>query len=106
MREPGPGGELAGRHAASGSRSDTRSRSAIGPHSTRREVQQAYRKAHRHPWLRRGSIALAGGLVGLLVMGAMVYVKLNDNINGLDVSKLVGRRPAHVVDPVSNLAPG
>ena len=72
---------------------------------SRREVQQAYRKAHRHLWLRRGTIALAGGLALLLVMGVMAYLKLNSNITQLDVSKLLGKRPVSSADRVTNLKP-
>ena len=79
--------------------------SGTGSNPSRHEVQQAYRKAHRHPWLRRGTIALAGGLALLLVMGAMAYVKLNGNIKALDVSKLLGKRPVSSADRVTNLKP-
>jgi LCP family protein required for cell wall assembly len=70
-------------------------------------VQQAYRKAHRHPWLRRGTIGLASGLAFLLVLGVMAYVKLNGNITELDVSKLLGKRPSHSAsaDRLTNLKP-
>ena len=95
MREPGAGDEQAEPYAVSGS----------GPGRSRREVQQAYRKAHRHPRRRRGTIALGGGLALLLVVVGMASLKLNSNINELDVSKLIGKRPAHVVDPASDLAP-
>jgi len=74
---------------------------------SRHEVQQAYRKARRHPLLRRGSIVLAGGLALLLVLGVMAYVKLNANITQLDVSKLLGKRPSNSAgaDRVTNLKP-
>ena len=79
--------------------------SGTGSNPSRHEVQLAYRKAHRHLWLRRGTIALAGGLALLLVMGAMAYVKLNGNIKALDVSKLLGKRPVSSADRVTNLKP-
>jgi LCP family protein required for cell wall assembly len=56
-------------------------------------VQEARRRAHRHPLLRRGAITVAAGLVMLLVLGVIVYVKLNGNITKVDVSKLLGQRP-------------
>jgi LCP family protein required for cell wall assembly len=70
-------------------------------------VQQAYRQAHRHPWLRRGSIVMAGGLALLLVVGVLGYVKLNGNITRLDLTKALGRRPANsaTADKVTNLKP-
>jgi len=43
---------------------------------SRRQVQQAYRRSHRHPWLRRGSIVMASGLALLLVMGVVGYFKI------------------------------
>jgi LCP family protein required for cell wall assembly len=73
--------------------------------ATRREVQQAYRKAHRHPWLRRGTIALAGGLAFLMVLGVLVYFKLNANITQLDVSGLLGKRPSSSADKINGLQP-
>ncbi|HYO19165.1 MAG TPA: LCP family protein, partial [Dermatophilaceae bacterium] len=50
---------------------------------------------------------LAGGLALLLVLGVGAYFKLNGNITRLDVSKLLGRRPANSAgaDKVSNLKP-
>ncbi len=70
-------------------------------------MQKAHRKAHRHPWLRRGSIALAAGLALLLVIGVLGYFKLSGNISTLDVSRLLGKRPANsaVADKVTNLKP-
>jgi len=70
-------------------------------------VQQAYREAHRHPWLRRGSIAVAAGLALLLVVGVLGYLKLNGNITKLDLTKALGKRPANSasVDKVTNLKP-
>ena len=76
-----------------------------GSGPSRREVQQAYRQAHRHPWLRRGTIALAGCLVLVLVLGVMAYLRFNSNITRLDVSKLLGKRPIITADKVTNLKP-
>ncbi len=74
---------------------------------TRRKVQKAYRKAHRHPWLRRGSIAIAGGLAVLLVAGVLIYFKLSGNISTVDVSRALGKRPVNtsVADKVTGLKP-
>lgn len=74
---------------------------------SRREVQIAYRKAHRHPWLRRSSIGLAGALVLLLVVGVTAYFKLNGNITRLDVASALGKRPENsaVVDQATKLKP-
>ena len=73
----------------------------------RREVQKAYRKAHRHPWLRRGSIVIAGGLAVLLAVGVAGYFKLSGNISTVDVSKELGKRPVNraVADKVTGLTP-
>jgi len=70
-------------------------------------VQQAYRQAHRHPWLRRGSIVVAAGLALLLVVGVLGYLKLNGNITKLDLTKALGKRPSNSAsaDKVTNLKP-
>jgi hypothetical protein len=91
VREPGPDGDQVDLDAVSD--------------PSRHEVQQAYRRAHRHPGLRRGTIAPAGGLALLLVVGVMAYLKLNSNITQLDVSKLLGKRPVTSADRVTNLKP-
>jgi LCP family protein required for cell wall assembly len=95
--EPGPGDERAAADPSSGSRSD----------ASRREGRQAYRKAHRHPWLRRGSIAMAGGLALLLVVVALGALKLNSNITKLDLSNALGKRPVKsaAADAATNLEP-
>ena len=73
---------------------------------SRHEVQAAL-KAHRHPLLRRGVIAVAAGLVLVLVLSVLAIVKLNGNITQFDVSKLLGQRPQNnaVADKVTNLKP-
>jgi len=91
VTEPGPDGDQVDPHPVSD--------------PSRHEVQQACRRAHRHPGLRRGTIALAGGLALLLVVGVMAYLKLNSNITQLDVSKLLGKRPVSSADRVNNLKP-
>ena len=70
-------------------------------------MQEAFRRAHRHPWLRRGSIAVAGALVLLLVVGVLGYFKLSGNITTLDVSRLLGKRPPNSASAnrVTNLKP-
>jgi anionic cell wall polymer biosynthesis LytR-Cps2A-Psr (LCP) family protein len=77
------------------------------PFLSRREVRQGHRRAHRHPWLRRGTIALAAGLALVLVLGVMAYIRLNGNITKLDVSKLLGQRPHNstTANRVTNLKP-
>ena len=73
----------------------------------RREVQEAKRRAHRHPLLRRGGITVASVLVLVLVLSVLAYVKLNGNIAHLDVSKLLGQRPQNVAtaSKLTNLKP-
>jgi len=74
---------------------------------SRREVQQAYRDAHRHRRLRHWSIGLASLLVVLLVLGIGAIAKLNGNITKVDVTKLLGKRPTDsaAVNQASNLKP-
>ena len=78
-----------------------------GSGPSRGQVQRDYRKGRRHPWLRRGSIALAATLALLLVVGVLAYFKLSGNISTLDVSRLLGKRPANdaVANKVTNLKP-
>ena len=97
MTEPGSGDDQA--------RPDSSSSDLADP--SRHEVQKAQRRAHRHPLLRRGVIAIAAGLVVILVLGVLAYVKLNGNITKFDVSKLLGKRPQtnSVVNKVTNLKP-
>jgi anionic cell wall polymer biosynthesis LytR-Cps2A-Psr (LCP) family protein len=83
------------------------SASAFQPDASRIEVQQAQQGAHRHPWLRRGTIAVAAGLALVLVLGVVGYVKLNGNITAVDVSTLLGERPHNgaTADELTNLKP-
>lgn len=126
MTEPGPGDEKsppdeagkansgAGSGASSDPKSGTRSSTDSGAlgldvraDPTRREVQKAYREAHRHPRLRHWTIGLASFLAVLLVLGVLVVVKLNGNINKVDVSRLLGKRPTNSAgtNKVTNLEP-
>lgn len=97
MTEPGPGDGQP--------RPDSTSEPEHLP--TRHEVQRAQRHDHRHPLLRRGAIAVASGLVLLLVLGVVAYYKLNGNITAFDVSKLLGQRPQNnaIANKVTNLKP-
>ena len=101
MTESGSGDEQA--------RSDSPSGIPSAPPTdpSRREVQKAHRRAHRHPWLRRGTIAVASGLVLLLVLGVLAYFKLSGNITQFDVSKLLGQRPSNsaTANKLTNLRP-
>ena len=110
MTEPGPGDDDKEPRAGSGAGffaipPGSSGHSPIEHTATRHEVQRAYRKAHRHPWLRRGSIVLAGSLAFLLVLGVVVYFKLNSNITQLDVSGLLGKRPSSSADKFTDLPP-
>jgi LCP family protein required for cell wall assembly len=102
------------RDASSGTQSDGHSglgRRGPGFDPSRRDVQKAYRDAYRgerrHPRLRHWSIGLAGVLAVVLALGVMGYVKLNGNITRVDISNLLGKRPANGTgaDPVTNLKP-
>jgi LCP family protein required for cell wall assembly len=97
VAESRSGGQRPVADCGPGSRSD----------ATRRNGRQAYRRAHRHPWLRRGSIAVAGGLALVLVLGVMGYLKLNSNITKLDLTKALGKRPSNSAsaDSITNLKP-
>ena len=68
---------------------------------------QKAQRAHRHPLLRRGAIAVAAVLTLVLVLGVVVYVKLNGNITRVDVSKLLGQRPPNkaAADKLTNIKP-
>ena len=70
-------------------------------------LRHPHRHTHRHPWLRRGSIAVAAGVALLLVLSVIAYVKLNGNITQIDVSKLLGQRPSNsaAASKLTNLKP-
>ena len=50
-------------------------------------------KDHKHPWLRRGGIAVAAALAVALVLSVVAYVKLTGNINRVDITEALGKRP-------------
>ena len=64
-------------------------------------------KEHRHPWVRRGIFTVAAVTVAALVLGIAAYVKLNGNINRLDITSALGDRPEQqaTVDKNTNLKP-
>jgi LCP family protein required for cell wall assembly len=105
VTEPGSGDEKNEPGAGSGAGSHFTPQIPIPRNASRSEIQQAYREAHRHPWLRRGTIVVAGVLAFALVVVGIVYWKLNSNITQLDVSKLLGQRPASSADKFTNLKP-
>jgi LCP family protein required for cell wall assembly len=96
-----PGDDVAGQSTgapADGTRSTESHR--------RRSDRHAGRK-HRHPWLRRAGFGIAGVLVVALVLGVAAYVKLNGNIQRLDISSDLGVRPTQqaTTDKATKLAP-
>ena len=75
-----PGGDVAGQSTGA---------PADGTRSTESHRRRSDRHAgtkHRHPWLRRAGFGIAGVLVVALVLGVAAYVKLNGNIQRLDIS--------------------
>lgn len=66
-----------------------------------------HKRPHRHPWLRRGVFVSAAVVVVALVLGVTAYVKLNGNINRLDISDALGVRPKAqaTTDEATNLPP-
>lgn len=66
-----------------------------------------HRNKRRHPWLRRTAFTLTGLLVVGIVLGVAAYVKLNGNINRLDITPALGNRPsvAATTDAKTNLPP-
>ena len=73
----------------------------VGPGRPRGRTQ------HRHPWVRRGLFVLAALVTVSLVLGIAAYVKLNGNIQRLDISDALGDRPEQqaTTDKATNLAP-
>jgi LCP family protein required for cell wall assembly len=97
VTEPGSDDEQTRTAAASGSPTDP----------SRHEVQQAHRRAHRHPLLRRVLIGIAAFLAVLLAVSVGLYYKLDGNITTVDVSRLLGHRPANkeAANKLTNLKP-
>ena len=64
-------------------------------------------RQHKHPWLRRGGIAVAAAVVLALVLSVVAYVKLTGNISRLDITDALGERPrpAASTDAETKLAP-
>jgi LCP family protein required for cell wall assembly len=75
--------------------------------SHRRRSERHAGKSHRHPWLRRAAFGVSGLLVVALVLGIAAYVKLNGNIQRLDITSALGDRPQQeaTTDAKTNLAP-
>ncbi len=94
MSEPTPGSE-----------SSTSGASTAGGQGHERRAER--HKDHKHPWLRRGGIAVAAALAVALVLGVVAYVKLTGNINRLDITEALGDRPKlqATTDAETNLAP-
>lgn len=105
MSEPTPGSEPSapGDPSASG---DGRQVGAAEVEEPIRRRSDRH-KQHKHPWLRRGGIAVAAGLVAVLLLSIVAYVKLTGNINRIDLGEALGDRPKPqaTTDSVTNLAP-
>ena len=74
---------------------------------TGRRAERHAGKTHRHPWLRRVAFGVAALLVVVLVLGVAAYIKLNGNIDRVDITGALGDRPApaKTTDAETNLAP-
>ena len=94
MSEPTPGSE-----------SSTSGASTAGGQGHEHRAER--HKDHKHPWLRRGGIAVVAALAVALVLGVVAYVKLTGNINRLDITEALGDRPKlqATTDAETNLAP-
>lgn len=98
MSEPTPG-------SAQGEDAATEGGTAADAAPARRADRHG--SSHRHPWVRRVVFGIAAVLVVALVLAVGVYLKLTGNINRVDISGALGRRPtpAATTDKVTNLAP-
>ena len=94
MSEPTPGSEPS-----------TPGDSTVGGQGTGRRSER--HKDHKHPWLRRGGIAVAAALAVAVVLSIVAYVKLTGNIDRLDITEALGDRPKQqaTTDAETNLAP-
>ncbi len=63
--------------------------------------------SRRHPMARRFGFGVAGFLVAVLVVGVAVFVKLEGNITGVDITSGLGQRPDSLAttDPSTNRPP-
>jgi LCP family protein required for cell wall assembly len=88
-----------------GSESSTPGDATAGGQGPGRRTER--HKDHKHPWLRRGGIAVAAALAVALVLSVVAYVKLTGNINRLDITEALGDRPElqATTDAETNLAP-
>ncbi|HEV7196897.1 MAG TPA: LCP family protein [Pedococcus sp.] len=80
---------------------------AAGTAGARGRRSDRHHGTHRHPWLRRAVFGIAAFLVVVLVLAIGVYLKLTGNINRVDISGALGRRPsqAATTDAKTNLGP-
>lgn len=87
-----------------GSRPDVRE---DGTEETTSSRRRGDRHQHKHPWMRRGGLAVAALVVLALVLGVTAYVKLNGNIDRLDIADALGARPEPqaTTDAETNLGP-
>lgn len=62
----------------------------------RRRADRHAGRTHRHPWLRRVAFGVSALLVVVLVLGIAAYIKLNGNIDRVDITGALGQRPKQV----------
>ena len=92
MSEPTPGSEPHAQGDPDLSDDAHPAEPASGEEPIRRRADR--HKDRKHPWLRRGGIALAAGLAVILVLSVAAYVKLTGNIERLDLGDALGIRPS------------
>ena len=92
MSEPTPGSEPHAQGDPDLSDDAHPAEPASGEEPIRRRADR--HKDRKHPWLRRGGIALAAGLAVILVLSIAAYVKLTGNIERLDLGDALGIRPS------------
>lgn len=95
MSEPTPGSEPStpgSEPSAPGSGPSTPGEETSEAAAIRRRSDR-HQKDHKHPWLRRGGIAVAAALAIALVLSVVAYVKLTGNISKLDITEALGKRP-------------
>src|SRR5690349_20524954 len=74
----------------------TEDSAAEGAAVTGRRADRHAGRTHRHPWLRRVAFGVSALLVVVLVLGVAAYIKLNGNIDRVDISSALGERPKQV----------